>query len=124
MAQIVNLNSITNTESFIDFLCTDVNLDSDSGSERLINNAFGTWFSDNNDSSSITSGIVDLTYDDSSFYVNFSLNGQVVTDKNLTFNTAFSGSISHQFDAWSYIASNIDLINSILYDEILINYTF
>ena len=43
MAQIANLNSITNTESFIDFV-PDVNLDSDSGSERLINNAFGTWF--------------------------------------------------------------------------------
>ncbi len=111
MSQIVDLNSTSSTDAFINYLLNDINLDNPSGSERLINNTFGTWL--NSDGTlSISSGIVDLTYDESSIFVNFSLNAKFIDkDTNLTFNTAFNGSIGVEFDAWSYLASNKDLIS-------------
>ena len=83
MSQIVDLNSSTNVDAFIDYLLNDLNLDNASGSERLIENTFGKWIEEK-DTWSIGSGIVDLTYDESNFSVNFSVIGQVKTDTNLT----------------------------------------
>ena len=102
MSQIVDLNSTTNVDAFIDYLLNDLNLDNASGSERLIENTFGKWIEEK-DTWSIGSGTVDLTYDESSFSVNFSVIGQVKTDTNLTFDTVLNGSIRVQFDRcfWS-----------------------
>ena len=111
MSQIVDLNSTTNVDAFIDFLLNDLDLDNASGSERLIENTFGTWIEEK-ETTSIGSGTVDLIYDESSFSVNFSVIGQVKTDTNLTFDTVLNGSISVQFDTWGYLASNSDLINA------------
>ena len=112
MSQIVDLNSTFNKDSFIDFLLNDVDLDNARGAERIIDNTFGTWIEDK-ETTSISSGTVDLIYDESSFYVNFSVIGQVKTHTNLTFDTVLNGSIRVQFDAWGYLASNSDLINAI-----------
>ena len=115
MSQIVDLNSPSNINAFFDYLLNDINLDSASSSETLIENTFGTLFLNDEitkDSVTINSGKVDLAYDESSLSVKFSLNAQVKTDTNLTFDTVLNGSISNKFDTWSYLASNNDLINS------------
>ena len=79
MSQIVDLNSTSNVDAFIDYLLNDLNIDNPSGSERLIDNTFGSWIEDK-DTWSIGSGIIDLTYDESSFSVNFSVISQVTRE--------------------------------------------
>ncbi len=121
MSQIVNLNYASpSTEAYIDYLWPilfpEANLDNAEGSERLLDNAFGTWVEDN-DSLSIENVTVDLSYNNNSLNVSFSLNGEVVTETDLIFNASFSGSISHEFDTWSYLARNTDLISIIGTDK-------
>ena len=124
MADNVNLYyPSSSTESYIDYiwpiLFPDANLENTVGSERLLNNAFATWLDNNGeiDSYSITDIILDLAYNENSFSLNISFNAKVVTYNDLIFNSSFNTSISHEFDTWSYLATNPDLIFSIGTDK-------
>ena len=125
MTDNVNLNYPSfGEESYIDYiwpiLFPDINLDNTVGSSRLLNNAFGTWIEDvghDVGSLSVTDVILDLAYTENSFDLNISFNGEVVTENDIVFNSSFNTSISHEFDTWSYLATNPDLISSIGTDK-------